>query len=517
MNRQLLIQTLAIAGLGFVAFGATLYAVNSPERTLLRVLLVTGLSFLVIYAILNARALRTFASRRSSRHGANMIAVIALFIAILAIVQAMSARHNLRYDLTRNKRFSLAPQTVAVLEKLRDDLKVTGFFQSGDAQRVRAENLIDQYSHHSSHFKYEFIDPDQKPQAAEDLGVTNYNTTVVRYGNRTELILDLTEETLTNAILRVTSDVTKSIYFVYGHGEKNPGSEERDGYSIARDAIERQNYLVRTLSLFEEEAVPDDCYLLVVAGPTKDYFSEEVKKIESYLLRGRNGLFMIDARVDTPNIAALLAMYGIQLDNVVIIDPFSRVFGSDYTVPVVTEYLDHPINRGLDVATLFPLARSVRPTDELPSGVTVDVLASTGKSAWGERDLDGVRNGKAIRDAEDIRGPVPVAVVASAKIGNGEIEATGTEESKLVVFGDSDFASNSSFRLSGNSDLLLNTVHYLAEEKDLVAIRAKQSTGDQLLLRASQGRLIFLLSVVILPLSVMAVGTTVFIRRRQRG
>ncbi len=448
-----------------------------------------------------------------------MLLMVLLFICILVIIQALSSRHSRRFDLTRNKRFSLASQTLNILRSLDRDVEIYAFYKKSGAGRTSAEDLIRQYSHKTDRMQYEFIDPDHKPQLAKEMGITSYGTTVVKCSGRQETITTLTEETLTNTILKVSRDIVKGAYFVQGHGEKDLDNNEMDGFSIMKQAIENENYTVNTLSLFEEESVPEDCYILIVAGPVKDYFDSEIEKIEEYLSRGGNAVFMIDPRVELPNLEALIAANGIELDDDVVIDPFSRVFGGDYTVPVVTIYERHAIARGFNIATFFPMARSVRIREDSPGGdITAQYLAKTGKSAWGETDLEGITKGQATRDDNDVQAPVPIAAVSSRRIERPDsIPSDKKLESKIVVFGDSDFACNSSFRISGNADFLLNTISFLAEEEDLISIRPKEGLGDRLFLTASQGRFILLISIILLPLAVITLGTTVFVRKRRSG
>jgi ABC-type uncharacterized transport system involved in gliding motility auxiliary subunit len=84
-----------------------------------------------------------------------------------------------------------------------------------------------------------------------------------------------------------------------------------------------------------------------------------------------------------------------------------------------------------------------------------------------------------------------------------------------VVFGDSEFANNNFFTLQGNGDFFLNTVSWLAEEEDLIAIRPREGGGSgPVVLTAAQQPFIFWLPVVWLPLVVFAVGAVVFTRRR---
>lgn len=516
MNRERISKITGFLGLTTLALGAALYAINYQDTRLTRVLFLAGAILLVAFTIINIRAIVAHFSRRSSRYGANMFAIIVLFACIAVIVQAISVRHSYRFDFTKNKRNSLAPQTVNILRGLQDDLEIYGFFKQSDVERPRVESLIDQFAHESPWVRREFIDPDRKPTRAAEMGITDYNVILVRFGDKEEKISEVSEQALTNAILKVTREEKKTICFITGHGEKDIDSKDPSGYSILRQAVENENYLLNTLSLFDTPSIPDGCDLLVIAGPTNDYFEAEIVKITDYLAKGRNAVFLLDPQVAFPNIQSLLARYRVVLVDDVVIDPYSRVFGTEYTVPAVTQYVDHPITRDIDVATFFPMARSVRiSTDDIP-GVTVQYLAQTGQSAWGETDLERIKQGQAVRSDDDSTGPISIALVATRKTGDAASEDAGGT-SQVVVFGDSDFADNSAFRISGNGDLFLNVINYLAEEKDLIAIRSKQALGNPVFLTASQGRLIFLVSVLLLPLGVMGFGVSIFVRRRNQG
>ncbi len=517
MSKEQVYRGMWITGLGLVVMGASLYAANSPNRTLTQGTVVIGLTVLIAYGALNRRLVITLFRKRSTRYGVNTMVTTAAFVSIVVVVQALSARHSLRYDFTRNKRFSPAQQTVTVLDNLRKDVVAYAFFRRGTPDEAQARDLLEQFRHRTVRFGFELIDPDQRPQKARDMDVFAYGTTVVAAGARRETLARLSEESLLNAVVKVSKDTVKTVCFVKGHGERELSNDDRDGYLIAVEAMEREGFEVRSISLFDVASIPDECALLVVAGPRKDYLESEIGKIEERLGRGGRAVFLVDPHTDLPNVETLLERYRIRVNDDAIVDPFSRVFGGDYSVPVVTEYEDHAITRDFKVATFFPTARSVAIIDPGIEGVTAQYLARTGKSAWGETDLELIDKGQAVKSEKDNVGPVPVAVLAQKKFPTTGTEGDEKIESTIVVFGDSDFAANSSFRLSGNSDLFLNVVNYLAEERDLVAIRPKEGPGDRLFLTASQGRFIFLFSVVLLPLAVIGFGTTVWVRRRRRG
>jgi len=520
MTKNQMSQICGFMGLILIVTGAVLFAINSPNRDLTGGAFYSGLFLFFIFLLLNINVIREFSKKRALRFGANLIIMVILFICIITIIQALSIRHSKRIDLTRNQRFSLAGQTMNLIETLDKEIKITGYFKRNSPDKSKAEDLIAQYTHKSPWIRYEFIDPDHKPQIAKDAGISAYGTTVVACGTKAEMLDELTEETLTNAVLKVTRDLMKAIYITRGHAERNIEKKELDGISLLKEAIEKENYLIRSISLFEEESIPDNCYLLIIAGPQKDLFESEIAKIEKYLLRGRSAIVMVDPLNSLPNLEGLIARYYLAFENTLIIDQYSRVFGYDYDVPVVSQYANHPITKGFNIATVFPVARSVKLLEKETIDITVEYLAWTGKTTWGETDLKGYRKGKAAGGPEDVQGPVPVVAIATKIITLPDTSGIGRGEeieSKLVIFGDSDLVCNSTLRVSGNADFFMNVINYLAEEEDLISIRPKQSLGDRVFLTASQGRLIFLLCVVLLPLAVISIGTTIHMQKRRKG
>jgi ABC-type uncharacterized transport system involved in gliding motility auxiliary subunit len=512
-----------IAGLGAlitIALGAILYAINSPNRGIMYGCFIAGAVALAGFVFLNREAITVFSKKRSSRHGANMLVMILLFTCIIIIIQALSTRHSYRLDLTRNQRFSLASQTTNLLNGLNRDIEIYAFFKRGSQNRSWAENVINQYVHKNKHIRKEFVDPDQNPQLAKEMGITSYGTTVVKCGVRTELLTELSEGSLSNAILKVFREEVKGVYIVKGHGEKDPTNKEMNGYTFMSQAIEADNYAVYAISLFETDSIPDDCHLLIIAGPEEDYLESEIEQIETYLSKGKNAIIMIDPQTEVPNLEKLLAVYNIALDDNIIIDRYSRMSGGDYRVPLVSEHENHPITRNFNEAIFFPLTRSVRIIEqEIVGDVESRYLVRTGQSSWGETDMDGIRLGKASRSEEDVQPPVPIAAISSREIIVPDTSETGRKKltSTIIVFGDSDFVNNSSFKILGNDDFLLNTVSFLAEEEDLIAIRPKEALGDRIYLSPSQERFIFLMSVILLPLIVIIIGTSIYMRRRKSG
>jgi ABC-type uncharacterized transport system involved in gliding motility auxiliary subunit len=442
-----------------------------------------------------------------------------LFVGILVVIQAISLRNRLEIDLTRNNRFTLAPQTVNIVGALETDVTIEAFFRHSSPDRSRVQNLLERYARRSERLRYEFIDPDRRPLLARESGV-RYETIVVRSGDRRRVLDVVTEEVLTNAILQVTRGRFKAIYFVTGHGESSIDATGRDGYSELRRGLTDQGYQVRNLSLLGVRNVPADCEVLVIAGPTLQYLKDETEKIESYLRGGGSAMFLLNPRVELPGLERVLSGYhvildpAVILDELVVIDSGERVF--DATVTKVRRYEPHTITHGFNVITMYPMARPVRLDEEaMPTGMAGNYLGITDMTAWGEVDMSSFTEGSASRDGDDIAPPLPVSAVVTYKplpASPGE----ETPESRIIVIGDSDFIGNSFYGVLGNSDFFLNCISFLAEDEDLISIRPLRGPGDRIFISRSQGRFIFATSIVLLPLSVIVVGTTVMFRRRRK-
>jgi ABC-type uncharacterized transport system involved in gliding motility auxiliary subunit len=289
---------------------------------------------------------------------------------------------------------------------------------------------------------------------------------------------------------------------------------------MLKKAILGENYEVRTLLLMREERVPEDCEILVIAGPEQDLFPGEWEIIETYLAVGGNILLLLDPLTDIPLIAGLISTYGLELGDDIVVDRFGRLVAGNFLTPIVNSYHEHAITEGFRMASIYPQARSIRKMPEKPDGVTVSILGTTGTSAYAETNLDTlIEAGKTQFEGEyDLVGPINIAAVSTRQVGQAQVEDIGvtrTRSSRLAVFGDSDFASNANFNLSGNRDLILNTVSWLAEEEDLISIRPREGITQPVLISARAGRVVFWLPVIGLPALVGVIGVMVAIRRRR--
>jgi len=455
-------------------------------------------------------------TRRSAQFGANTIAMVLLFFGILCVVNYLGFRHRLRTDLSSSHVFSLAPQSVSVVKGLKQEVKATGFFQEKSPSRTEFKDLMESYRYYNSKIRYDLVDPDKDPGIARRYGITQPDTVVLESGSQDVRVRNVSEQELTSAIIRVSRKGKRVIYFLEGHGEHGIEDKDRNGYSGASEGLEGQGFEVRSLSLLEDPKVPSDATVLILPGPQRPVLKEEQAALRAYLKRGGQLLAMLDPQSQA-DLDALLLDWGIQLKNDMVVDPVSRLFGGKYNIPVVSAYYQHDITRGFNLPTFFPLARSVRSSDGHEKELEYEPLIETGKTSWATADLN--QKESQFDPKRDEKGPIVLAAIVTSKdAGSGNSEPAAEEKSgktRIVFIGDSDFATNLYFKSAGNGDLFLNVVSWLARDPELISIRPKEAKAGSLLLSPAQGQILFFLPVVALPVTLMAVGMTIW-RRRKR-
>jgi ABC-type uncharacterized transport system involved in gliding motility auxiliary subunit len=507
-----------IAGIlgGALAFGGVILLGIAPELTLVITgVEVAALALLVVFFFRHFELIKTFSLKRSTRLGANSLLMILLFLAILGVLNFILSRHSKRFDLSETGKFSLAPQTLKVLGNLNHEVKVTGFFQEGSRSRQEFKDLIEDYRYHTNKLNYEFIDPDRKPAIAKQYGINQYNIVVLESGKqetRIKSALDVvSEEELTNALIRVSREQKKVVYFLEGHGEHALDDSGQAGYSQAKEALEREGFEVKAISILKEGKVPQDATILVLAGPQRSFLGAEKDAIRQYLQDKGQLLLMLDPQEKT-GLEDLLAEWGLTLGHEIIVDPSPNLtlLGFDASNALVLNYTRHDIVKDLRLATLFPVARSIHFSSTHTQNLGYQALAKTGPESWGETDFT---NRKVRFDpTKDRKGPLDIAASVEQR---GHEEENKTGGVRLVVFGDSDFAANGFFNFSGNSDLFLASVNWLAQEKDLISIRPKEAKFSPLILTQRQGRVLFYLPVIVLPAVVIAAGIGIWRGRKK--
>ncbi|MBM3312043.1 MAG: hypothetical protein FJY80_11100, partial [Candidatus Aminicenantes bacterium] len=354
-------------GLGLLVGAFAASRVWPRTKLLYLALAVLGAAAIAAYIALHAGELKQGLKRKSFLYSSNLLLLIAVVLAILVVLNYLGARHHKRLDFTQAKVHSLSDQSIKVVKSLKADIVVKCFFTEGNMGRRRMEDLLKIYAYHSPRVKVEFIDPDKNPGLLKRYEITTDGTTIIEAGDKDTRVTATAEEDLTNAIVKVTREKKKVIYFLEGHGELSTEASDENGLSFVKDELVKLSYEVKKLTLALAETFPKDCAALVVPGPKKDLLPAELETVHKYLEDGGRVYFMADPDA-APGLPAVLEQYGFKLQNDIIIDQPS-IFGGDYLMPVMSGIEYHEITKNFRYATIYPLARSVDVIDPKPEAV----------------------------------------------------------------------------------------------------------------------------------------------------
>lgn len=427
----------------------------------------------------------------------------------LVMAQVLVARRGWRLDLTVGRQYVLSDYARRILSELDRNIRVTAFLRDNDPRNGEIEDLLWRVSVAAPRVAYQLVDVNRNPAVARRYGVRSYGAVAVESDGRRKIISAADEPSLMAAIVQVTRPMQRRVYMLTGHGERSINETDRNtGYSLARAALVQELSDVAELAVLNDRPVPDDARVLVIAGPRSDLLTSELLALDAYLRRGGSVLVLLDPG-NAPGLAAFLRRYGVVVGDDVVLDPENRLFAGDFLTMVVREHaIGHPVSAGLRSE---PLMSRVRPVAiAAAEGVGMELL-KTAPVSWRSSDPNVFTTGVGVfTPGRDQPGPVPVGVALRVPGMDGR---TG----RMIVYGDSDFATNFFLDYLGNRDLLLNSINWLSGDEQLIASRrpAQEPGINQFFVSAQQGSLAFWIGTVIQPALVLALGVAVSMVRRR--
>jgi ABC-type uncharacterized transport system involved in gliding motility auxiliary subunit len=499
---------LASIGGALLVAGYLRYSIQSELQLMSKILLIAGSVILLAGIGIGFQGIIAFFSKRSSKLGTNTTVLSLGVIVILVITNVLGFQHHKRFDLTTQKLFTLSDQTKKIVSGLNSDVHVVRFSKTPDS---RFDDLMTEYRGFSSHIKFQNIDPQEKPEVAKEYGAAHVGDVILASGSRKQTIAPNpteapSESDLTSAILKVTRDKVKNVCFVAGHGEKGIADAQASGYSAIDQGLKKEGYNTKSVNLVQQNGVPSDCDVLVIAGPTQAYFPQEVDMVKKYIEVGGKALIEIDPQTD-PKLDDILQTWNVNLGKNVVVDAsgVGRMFGTGPAVPLVVDYGDSPITKNLKGGmTFFPLARTISIADKNKADTTDTELLKTSAQSFTIPNLD--QKEVKFDPKTDTAGPLSLGVAGDKK--------NGDKDSRVVVLGDSDFASNQWAGLQHNGDLFFNTVDWLAQDEDLISIRPKEATDRHLTLTEGQVAGLRWADLIFVPGIVIFSGIAIWWKRR---
>jgi ABC-type uncharacterized transport system involved in gliding motility auxiliary subunit len=494
--------------------------------------LVIGLVLLGGWAVSSFETIRERMSsgegRRIGKYGTSAVAQALILLVIVGALGFLANRYTKRWDVSEAGVHSISDQTRKVLAQQQGPVEITAFYAKLEQPNARV--LLEKYQYVSDQVKVEYADPNQRPDLVERYGITpekiGEGMLFVKIGEESVQVEQPNEEKLTNAIVKLTRQGAKKVYFVTGHNERpaeGKGADGKEGYARAADALRSENYQLETLNLETKAEVPEDADAVILAGPTLPMRPGDVDKLDRYLARGGAILAMVDPRANT-DFGAVLSGWGVDLNDDAVVDRLQSIFGQAMS-PLAVPSANHEITKDMNEVTMFPMARTLaaRPVE----GASFAPIVSGGENAWGERDLTRLfEEGVAERDDTDTP-PVVIGLAGTPKTSAAPQQAPAPDPvnpheppppqgtGRLVVFGDADFAANQAIDAYRNRDLFVNSVNWLLGDVESISIRPARSRASRLTLSAEQFTSIRSLALFVLPELIAVVGVWVWWSRRR--
>ena len=424
-------------------------------------------------------------------------------LTVLVMVNYLAARHSVRTFWTADTRSQLSERTRQVLGALTNQIKVIVFFDTKDNPLFsEVSGLLKEYRAFCPKLQVEVVDYFRDVATANkvkaDYGLSQINdkdlvifdnngrTRYVTSGELSEYDMSEViqqksrnvrrtsskgEMQFTSALFSIIAPRSQRAYFLRGHGEHEPDNPDRAGYAKFAALLKNEcNIPWGQASLAGEAGVPEDCSLLIIAGPVQPLVSKELSRIQHYLERGGRLLVLFNFATVTAGrptgLEKLLANWDIAVGQNLVLDRDNSLQEGRTLWPV--DLGRHPIVTPLGRAQVFlSLPRTisrVRSTAGREEGIKVEELLFTGpKSVAASEFLRGLpQEGNTL----DQRGAFPLMVAAE----KGAVPGVATERgaTRLVVVGDSVFLKNDGIENGANSDLGAHIVNWLVDQNLLL-------------------------------------------------
>ncbi|HTO22415.1 MAG TPA: Gldg family protein [Spirochaetia bacterium] len=475
-------------------------------------------------------------SSKKVRYGGYATLLVLGALAVVIVINVLVDQVPGKLDLTKNKIYTLAPETYKLLDSLKSDVTVTTIGKQG-SEDPTVKALLAKYASHGGHVKLATVDPDLNPGWAKQFDTTGqglgagslvvasgkkfktigqydmYNYDTSNYDptnpNSAPRLTSLSiEQRVTSAIQYVTAAKNVTIYQLTGHGESTLASL---GLTTA---VGNENYEVKDLNLLTDKTVPAGADIVLVMAPKKDISAEDADKLRAYLAGGGRMVVLLDvitAANPTPNLAGLLATYGVEVRNVVVVEGDTNKVAAQNPLFIIPNLEYHDIlsplrTNNYDMVLIG--AQAIKTLDLKKRTLKIEPLLTSSPRSYGKVDI---ANAKSVdRAPQDIPGPFDLAVAIT-----DPAQDAGGQDTRLVVVGNVKFLQGGMpGQVPGNGDFFMNSIGWLRGQKDSITIRPKDVSQMRLSMSQLEALLFSGLVVVILPLLILGSGLVVWLRRR---
>jgi len=410
-----------------------------------------------------------------------------------------------QWDLTEGQRNTLSQASVDVLKQVSGPVNVTAYATAQDAEgdvRKMVETFLGSYQRAKKDFVLTFVDPRDQPQKAQAAGVRANGEMVVEYNGRSEHLTSLTEQDMTNLLLRLVRSAERQVAYLDGHGERKLDGRANHDLGDFGAQLAVKGFKTTALNLAVAPEVPDNVAVLIIAGPRVDVLAGEVGKIKRWIEKGGNLLWLID-NDSLHGMQGLADELGLNLTSGTVVDPSAGSLKLPPTFALATAYGRHRITERFSVTSVFPYARRIAANEGTKWRFAP--LVEVAQEGWLETGP--IDKNIAFDPKKDVHGPIVVAAALERSVGD--------RKQRVVVTGSGHFLANQFVGTLGNLDLGVNMVNWLAGDDALITVQPRSRADLTLELTGAGLALLGFGFLFVLPLALLICGGVIWWRRRK--
>jgi len=482
----------------------------------------------------------SFSPGRRWKIGFDVVVRTVLVLAVVVMINYLGGIFTERFYLSSQTRIKISPRTVDVLRSLTNRVTVTLYYDTQDDLYPTIVSLLDAYRAVNPDISIRTVDYVRDAGEAEKIKAqyklnspTDKNLIIFDCGAgrlpkivpgdalakytleqvpnekerefRKKPVAFLGEMMFTSTLLTLENAAPFEAYFVQGHGEPSLTDSGDTGY-LKFAAVLAQNYIqLKPLVLPGDNPVPDDCNLLITAGPRTMFSNPELQKIDQYLSRGGRLFLLLDYNsIQHPTgLEDILQHWGVHVGDDVVQDPQRTISGSDVEV---YNFSQHPVVNpltGLALELILPRPVNVINWQNPPADApTVDELAFSSPDS---RLMN-----------EHGRPPRSYPLMAAVEQNQVKGLANTHGGCRMVVVGDSLLLDNHYIDGGANRDFAGYAVNWLLDRPTLLkGIGPRPVVEFRLMMTRQQQQQVRWLLLGALPGGVLALGGLVWLRRRK--
>ena len=453
--------------------------------------------------------------------------LFALFITVNIYINKINTNP---IDFTEAKLYSLSEESVNQVKNIDKDVHIYFF---GYDESDKTVSLAKQYSLVNDKITAEAININSRLDLAKKYGIdSNKSVGIIvegaddrykvltsnelyTYDTETFKTIDVTEQKLTNAIIDTTIASIPNIYFVTGHEE----------YSINNLLMTMSVFIKNDINTISEidllqQDIPEDCNVLVMVSPEKDYTEIEAEKILTYINKGNNILWLGKPTIDNaemPNLNKILSSFGMQMSKGIVMEQNPSKFIPKSPELILVDKDIHPITEGLEKIVVASTAKlNIEPKEKLQElGVTVKEIIESSEYSFYREDFS-IETVK--KEANEAIGPFVIGAEFDKKVEN-------EKTAKLIAYANTDFISDRAIsggnqtlkliNIYNNKDLILNSIAYLTGRED--AIKIRKDAGNVTYTATKTQDFIVRIIIFVIPIIIIITGIVIWqIRRRKK-